>query len=213
VTQHVEARSLLKAREMRPKTDDRRQAIMAAAWGAFREKGFERTSMSEISQRVGGSKGTLYRYFKTKDALFAAALQQAMQERADAVFAQMTSAEELCTRLLGFARAYMDLRMTPDAIAVDRILIAEADRSALGAGLRAQFILPQWRRLARLFEQEMAAGRLRKADPYAATMHFRGLVEADVLERRLHGDAFIEAAQVEAAVNGGVEAFLRAYAP
>jgi hypothetical protein len=44
-------------------------------------------------------------------------------------------------------------------------------------------------------------------------MHFRGLVEADVLERRLHGDAFIEAVQVEAAVNDGVEAFLRAYAP
>jgi len=41
---------------MRPKTDDRRQAIMAAAWGAFRENGFERTTMSEISDRVGGSK-------------------------------------------------------------------------------------------------------------------------------------------------------------
>jgi len=34
-----------------------------------------------------------------------------------------------------------------------------------------------------------------------------------VLERRLHGDALIEATQVKAAVNDGVEASLRAYAP
>lgn len=198
---------------MRVKSDTRRQAIMAAAWETFRENGFERTTMSEISDRVGGSKATLYSYFKSKEELFAAALEQTMQERAEEAFARLMGTGELSARLLDFARSYMVVRLEPDMISVDRALIAEAERSNLGEVLRAQFVLPHWKKLAAVLDQEMAAGRLRNADPYLAAMHFRGLIEADVLERRLHGDATITAQDVEIAVSAGVQAFLRAYAP
>ena len=56
---------------MRVMTDEKRSAIVAAAWGVFREKGFEGTSMSDVCERVRGSKATIYRYFKSKDELFA----------------------------------------------------------------------------------------------------------------------------------------------
>ena len=59
----------------------------------------------------------------------------------------------------------------------------------------------------------MQAGRLRKADPLLATWQFRGLIEADLVERGLHGDTAITAHEAEAAVSSGVEVFLRAYAP
>ena len=197
---------------MRVKTDARRQAIVAAAWEVFRESGFERTTMSEISERAGGSKATLYSYFKNKEELFAAALEQAMRERTEAAFERVAGAGELSGRLLDFARAYMEMRLAPDMISVDRALIGEAERSELGEFLRGQFVLPQWQRLAAVMEQEMAAGRLRKADPYRATMHFRGLVEADLVERRLHGDTNVAPREIEDAVTCGVEVFLRAYA-
>ena len=48
---------------MRVKTEEKRQAILEEAAKAFQELGFERTSMSEICARVGGSKATLYNYF------------------------------------------------------------------------------------------------------------------------------------------------------
>ena len=52
--------------------DSRREAILDAAEAVFLEVGFSAASMSMIAARVGGSKGTLYNYFKSKDELFAA---------------------------------------------------------------------------------------------------------------------------------------------
>jgi len=57
----------------------------------------------------------------------------------------------------------------------------------------------------------MGAGAIRPADPYRAAIHLRGLIENDILERRLHGDGSISADEVDAAVSYGVDAFLRAY--
>ena len=55
---------------MRMKTEAKRQAILEVAALAFQELGFERTSMSEICARVGGSKATIYNYFASKEELF-----------------------------------------------------------------------------------------------------------------------------------------------
>ena len=43
------------------------------------ELGFERTSMSEICTRLGGSKATLYNYFASKEALFLEVMFQASE--------------------------------------------------------------------------------------------------------------------------------------
>ena len=55
---------------MRVKTQEKKQAILQVAAQAFRELGFEGTSMCEIRDRVGGSKATLYSYFPSKEDLF-----------------------------------------------------------------------------------------------------------------------------------------------
>ncbi|MBK6413847.1 MAG: helix-turn-helix transcriptional regulator [Sphingopyxis sp.] len=61
------------------KTDARRNAILAAATDIFREVGYARASMAMISARLGGSKGTLYGYFKSKEELFGAAMMEVME--------------------------------------------------------------------------------------------------------------------------------------
>ncbi len=55
---------------MRTLSEERRQAIITAAAAVFQEQGYERTSMSEVARRAGGSKATLYNYFTSKEALF-----------------------------------------------------------------------------------------------------------------------------------------------
>lgn len=184
---------------------------MSTAWEVFKKQGFERATMSEISARVGGSKATLYGYFKSKEELFAAALENEMEKRAATAFQHLQSAGDLGARLLKFARAYLEVRLSPDMIALDRALICEAERTGLGAMLLSRFVTPHWRRLAEHLDGEMREGAIRRSDPYCAAIHFRGLIENDVLERRLHGDATITAEEVEAAVSSGVDAFLRAY--
>ena len=196
---------------MRVKSDEKRREIVTKAWELFKENGFERTTMSEISERVGGSKATLYGYYDSKEQLFAAALEQVIRDPADQVFAHLAGGGKLKTRLLNFARAMVEARLSEDLIAVEQALISEARRSELGELLRARFVQPQWRRLAAALDREMMAGHLRKADPMLATWHFRGLVEADLVERRLHGETTITAHEIKTAVEAGVGAFLRAY--
>jgi AcrR family transcriptional regulator len=198
---------------MRVKTDEKRREIVTKAWELFKENGFERTTMSEISERVGGSKATLYGYYDSKEQLFAAALEQVIRDPADEVFAHLARTGKLKTRLLNFARGMLEARLSEDLIAVEQALITEARRSELGELLRARFVQPQWRRLAAALDREMVAGQLRKADPMLATWHFRGLVEADLVERRLHGESTITVHEIKTAAEAGVDAFLRAYEP
>ncbi len=56
------------------KSDERRQAIMAAAIDCFAQKGFYGTTTHEIAERVGISQPYIYRLYSNKQALFAAAV-------------------------------------------------------------------------------------------------------------------------------------------
>jgi AcrR family transcriptional regulator len=197
---------------MRVRTDERRKAILEAAWEVFKTSGYDRTTMSDISNQVGGSKATLYGYFQSKEQLFAAALEEMIGEQAEKIFAAVASEEELEIRLITFAHSYLEARMSSDALEIERALISEGKRSDLGERLRLRFIEPHWRQFASVLDQEMQAGRLRKADPKLAAKHFRGLIEVDLIERLLHGDTAITAHEIETAAVAGVDTFLRAYA-
>jgi AcrR family transcriptional regulator len=52
------------------KTTQTRRAITAAALREFLEKGFANATMDAVAKRAGVAKGTPYRYFATKEALF-----------------------------------------------------------------------------------------------------------------------------------------------
>ncbi len=48
----------------------RREAILAAALEEFSASGFEATRLDDVAKRAGVAKGTIYLYFRDKDALF-----------------------------------------------------------------------------------------------------------------------------------------------
>jgi AcrR family transcriptional regulator len=60
--------------------DARRGALIAAARTLFAEHGYEPLSMARIARAAGISKPLLYHYFPSKQALFAAALEETAQE-------------------------------------------------------------------------------------------------------------------------------------
>jgi AcrR family transcriptional regulator len=53
----------------RPKSEDKRKAILAAAIAVFAERGIWSTPTSAISKAAGVAEGTLFTYFSTKDEL------------------------------------------------------------------------------------------------------------------------------------------------
>jgi AcrR family transcriptional regulator len=54
---------------------DRLPKLLDAAAAAFVEHGFKRTQMDDIAERLGVSKGTIYRAVDSKEALFAAVIE------------------------------------------------------------------------------------------------------------------------------------------
>ena len=56
-------------------SEERRTQILEAAMAVFAQKGFNQARMDDIAQEAGLSKGALYLYYKSKDAIISAILQ------------------------------------------------------------------------------------------------------------------------------------------
>lgn len=69
----------------RPKSLDKKNAILEAALDVFAERGLESSPTAEISRRAGVAEGTLFTYFKTKDDLINALYRELKLEMADAM--------------------------------------------------------------------------------------------------------------------------------
>jgi AcrR family transcriptional regulator len=197
---------------MRVKTDERRQAIMTAAAELFRETGYERASMAAISARVGGSKTTLYSYFKSKEELFATVMLETRQDSADRLFDRLdASSDDLESTVLHFARGLIELVLNPDIMAFIRIGMAECDNSGLGPRLYELGPKRGLERMAAFIDREIKAGHLRSADPWLAALHLKAILEAGIMEPSLYGTALV--VDRDLAIQEGVKTFLRAYAP
>jgi len=66
-------------------SDVRRAQLFAAAFAVCAEKGYHATTVDEIAQRAGLSKGALYHHFKTKQDLFVALLEESMDDVTDQI--------------------------------------------------------------------------------------------------------------------------------
>lgn len=127
--------------------DLRPSELVASALDAFAENGFARTTVEDIAARAGAAKGTVYRYFDSKEALFEAAI----RENIGPVFAEMhqqaersdLSATELLTRVL--RAMYKQLVDHPERRVILKVLVAEGDR------------FPQ---LVRFYHQEVLSGAM-----------------------------------------------------
>ncbi|MBM4242461.1 MAG: TetR/AcrR family transcriptional regulator [Deltaproteobacteria bacterium] len=64
----------------RQKSDEKRDEILAAAEGEFARREFHQVLMDDVAARAGVGKGTLYRYFPTKEELFLAMVLRGLDE-------------------------------------------------------------------------------------------------------------------------------------
>lgn len=81
---------------------ERRHEIKNAALQIFKEKGFQKTSMREISEAVGMGKSTLYDFFDSKDEIIVFAYEEAMRtiiEKTKEIVATEPSLEQ-CLRII-----------------------------------------------------------------------------------------------------------------
>jgi AcrR family transcriptional regulator len=83
----------------RPKSEDKRNAILDAATRLFAERGLTAAPTSEISKEAGVAEGTLFTYFKTKDDLINALYREIKLELADAMMSDFPRKKNVRIRL------------------------------------------------------------------------------------------------------------------
>jgi AcrR family transcriptional regulator len=198
---------------LKSKTEAKRQAILKAAAEVFQELGFERASMSDIRERIGGSKATLYNYFPSKENLFFEVMLNAKTHELDAISGTLDpDAEHLKEQLLQFGQKFLGALYSPDGIAVRRLAIAQAPHSDIGRMTFERSTLRMEKEVAEFLKKSAKRGELRIADAKIAAMHLLSLLEAEFLQRVLLdvlGPVKPEA--IKAAVRRAVEVFLSGY--
>lgn len=197
------------------KRDERREAILDVAEACFLAEGYDATSMSTIAARVGGSKGTLYNYFKNKEELFAAMMQRVCTEIQDTLFDVDAHTGDPETRLRHYARGFLGHLMTGQARGIQRLVVGESERfPELGRVFYESGPKVVLGRIATYLGELMDKGRLRRADPQVAAQHFTDLAISGVYWPSIWGVLEnLTPEDVDRQVTCAVETFLRAYAP
>lgn len=172
---------------MRVRTEDKRKAIVEVAAQLFEELGYDRTSMSLISQRVGGSKATLYGYFKSKEELLLACLYGDISENSERLLDTMLRAGTLREGLVLLGIGYLERRMARRTISNVRIVATQPEELGIGREFYANILKPAWQILVDRLARLMEVGILRRADPWMVAMQWKGLLEGDMVDRRLMG--------------------------
>jgi AcrR family transcriptional regulator len=194
--------------------DARREAILDAASDVFLEEGYAAASMSTIAARVGGSKATLYSYFKSKEELFEAYVRRHCSWLKDETFALLADGEDVASALTRLGASYLRMVMSDYNLRHFRMITAEAERSPeIGRIFYKSGPESGAVRLAGFLTQAQADGLLRLDDPLRAAHQFTALCQNRLLKARLcaAADAPLEQ-EVEAEVASAVKVFMAAYA-
>ena len=191
----------------------KRRQIIEGARAMFLSRGFDAASMNDIARAAGVSKGTLYVYFKHKEQLFEAIVQQECNGQAEGIFDLDPNDHDVKAVLTRLGLAYVRFLCRPEKASAIRTVIAIAERMpelgrrfyesgpAKGIARLAAYIAAQVEAGALVVEDsEIAAAQLMEA---CQAMIFKSMVFNFVREPSQQ--------QIERVVRVAVAVFLAAY--
>lgn len=192
--------------------EERREAILEIAKREFLDHGYSGASMSAISAELGGSKGTLWSYFPSKEELFAAVLDHATREYRSRLADVLKPGEDLRAAVLQFCRGFIAKISSSDGVRLHRLIASEVGRfPEVGDIFYRRAPQPTQQLLADFFEQSMDTGMLRREDPLFAARILASLC-LGVQQRVMWGQE-LSAAELDSEAERIAEVFLRAFAP
>jgi AcrR family transcriptional regulator len=163
----------------------RRLVILDITWRLFQDTPYQAITMSEVAERAGLAKGTLYLYFKTKEELFLAIQEEQLQAWFDAVDAQLQAAPGECsipqvakmicgtlekrpalTRLLAILHIVLEQNIDFDtALRFKGLLLERIARTGAQLERRLPFLAPGQGQRLLIRTQALAIGLQHLADP------------------------------------------------
>ena len=183
--------------------------ILDVATGLFLSDGFGATSIEAIAKRARISKRTFYHRFRGKEELFEAVVRRFIERWMPPFDTALLAAPSLREALVRSAEYMLQVALTPEALALHRVVIAEAPRfpglarilNELGAAAGIE-------RISRHLEERVAAGEIRPIDTRFAAEQFILMAVTGPRRRALGLGKPLDAAELRAWIDGTVAVFL-----
>lgn len=164
------------SRPGRPRSEEKRSAILTAAGELFLEHGVERTSMDAVAQQAGVSKQTVYSHFSAKEDLLTACVShklEAYEIRDDGELAALA----LRPGLTLLCRRYLSLVYDDEVLRMFRVIIgSSASHPELARLFWEAGPLRTIDTFTAFLARHAARGDLRVDDPAAAADMLMGLL-------------------------------------
>jgi TetR/AcrR family transcriptional repressor of mexJK operon len=189
------------------------ESILAAAKRTFLESGFGAVSMDTIAREAGVSKATVYAHFAGKEELFGAVI----GSECERYLADFSAAEldpcDVRASLTVLGRRFLELVLSPEGIALHRIILGEVTRFPLlgevfwRAGPERQRV-----QIEAFLRSAAASGTLSFRDTRLAAEQFLSLVRGEIqLRQLLRLEADADEPSIRDVVVGAVDTFMRAF--
>jgi len=155
-------------------------AILEQAIRTFAELGFRGTDVQVIADRAGVGKGTVYRYFRSKEDLFWATTYEVMLRLERRLFASMEGVEGACAKLRAAALAYAEFfQANPQYLEV--FIQDRAEFRGTGPESHREHHEKMVRSMGEIVQQGIDAGELRPMDTRTTTIALGSLLYGTVV--------------------------------
>ena len=188
-------------------------SLLDVAAEVFLEQGYEAASMAEIAKRASASKQTFYARFPTKKNLFLAVIDHRTSRLPERFRLLSEQSRPVRLVLLDMARALLSIVLSPENVALSRIVYMEARQFPEAARYLVERGPDRARDdVADYLRKQDRSGLLRVQDPLLASTFFAGLVVGDLFHRALLGmNQHKSKKALEHRAESSVDAFLTIY--
>ena len=193
----------------------KRQQILEGARKVFHENGFDAASMNDIARVAGGSKGTLYVYFESKEQLFLELIGE--EKRADLwpIMSLDHDDHDISAVLNRFGQEFLKLLTRPYYIKAMRTIFSIVERMP-EVGADYYYRGPQicMEKLSAYLHAQVEAGVVEIEDCLLAAQQFMDLSQAGILRKLLFNAAPTPSeSEITLQVSQAVIFFLKVYKP
>lgn len=201
--------AILNKRPGRPKSPEKRAAIVTAAGDLILQSGFQNATMDAVAAEAGVSKQTVYSHFGSKDELLRACVNGKMRDHQVSAD-DLPAAADARTALTEVATRMVELLQDPEVVAMMRVMIGELGQPEISRTFLAEGPNQVVDLTAELLINLRDHGDLQVRNEHAAAEVFSSLVKGHFVIRTLLGEPVnLTAAERRQHVQATVDRFLQ----
>ncbi|HWL40344.1 MAG TPA: TetR/AcrR family transcriptional regulator [Gemmatimonadaceae bacterium] len=191
---------------------ERPRQILTAALEVFGEAGVARSTLDEIAERAGVSKGTIYLYFPNKEELFRQTIRAALTPTDRPA---ETPARASATRqLLDTVERQWQFLTSPDGVVISRLVSAEQWQFPELSELYGEEVVSKFaQELAPIIRRGTATGEFRELEPAHAARMLTALVVHSAMWRETTASPSASRKPGDAVLRELTDFYLQAIAP